>query len=1378
MYGNLHESITYSNFLRMVQALARQAALALEARIQQEDSLVALVLREVPSEALEVRRIHRFALDPSLGTRLPSLIPARYPPLLIRHSSSCPVMEIMDYSQDHPLDPKSSSGDRPPTEFEPHVRIPLTTQSLGFGSTQNSGFGAKPFGSTATTTGGGLFGGGTATAGSTGFGFGQTPAATTGGFGSTNTGGGLFGNKSAFGTNTTTSSTPFGAASSSSPFGGTGAFGSGTPPSTALGGQVADCQGTGSVPFQPFVEKEPNSSSNQQNSFQSIGFQQPYQKFSPEELRLADYNQGRRYGNQSNQPGAFGANTNFGSFGSNTQPTNTGFGAPNTGTGSGLFGNSGTGTGFGTTPQPNTGFGTNNTTGGGIFGAAKPATGGLFGSQSQAQPSGSLFGTNNNTSSSFGTTGAFATPNNNTTGPSLFGGNNNNNNNAATKPAFSFGNTPASTGTGFGSTPAATGFGSGGLFGGTNTASPFGGQQQQQQPAASSPFGGFGNPQPQQQTGTSLFGGSQQKPATTSLFGQQPAATGGLFGSTQSAANTNPFSASTNTQGTGGLFGAKPANSGTSLFGTPQNNQTNTTGGGLFGSGFGTQNQNQAQTQPNNGGGLFSLNNNNQQKPSLFGGAQPQQQQLGNSLFGNTGNQQQGGLFGSTNQQPQPQQQPQNSLFGSNSMFNGSPQNQNQNQNQQSLTTSINDPGAFGQSIFSQLGNGQTITNPGPLVTPLSGTKPKKAAALPIYKLNPASSSRFSTPVKRGFGFSYSNYGSPGSASSTASTPGANLNGGLLSGSLGRGLSKSMSTSSLRRSFTTEDSILAPGAFSASPSARHYGSTGSMKKLVINRSLRGDLFSPPPQQSQQPQQNPSTPTNGITKKRVHYDNTTLGGAGGVNGASSPLKEVQTSSTPSSTELGYIRPRNGAGTNGVSGSPEMEQVKNNELAIVHEEDAAPSSAANPASHPVSIEDQEPGQYWMKPTKEELAKMSRADLEHVRGFTVGREGVGQVTFNSEVNLTKINVDELFDNVVILTIRCCTVYPNPAKKPPVGHGLNVPSVISLLNSWPRGKDKRTPTGDKSGPRLKKHIDRLQKVSGTHFVSYEKETGTWTFAVDHFTTYKLDLEEDETDGEGVSEFGQSTLSAAPDTPTPKTRTPKSYNYDESFASTQLTHTESDPEDTFQFRKKKALPGSFDDEDLYVDDEGMEDGSPIPTQESFLDERSVGSQSEDGVEEPMDHDNVTDYESVSIVDQEMAGSFPQADNTAEHYQDSQGEEEMELVENTPGGILRARMRAIAAGTPSKRKFTAGNDWAATLRTTVSPKKQDRALLKSLIDLNGNNCQPSLETDPAPTNRGVSDGHGFATSIDLMNSLFGQAKSPTKTAKAPAPSKGFQVGAP
>jgi nuclear pore complex protein Nup98-Nup96 len=1246
-------------------------------------------------------------------------------------------------------------------------------KSLGaFGSnTTNNAFGAaKPaFGAATTTTGSSLFGGGTATAGTSTFGgggFGSSTGTTSSPFGGgTNTGGGLFGSapKPAFGGSTT--SNPFGGGSTSSPFGGTSTTAFGSPASTALSTGVGESPGTGNVPFQAFVEKEPNSSTNQQNAFQSICFQQPYQKFSPEELRLTDYNQGRRYGNASNQPGAFGTSNFGGGFGTTTAGTTGGFGAGSTGTGSSLFGGGATSSPFGGSQPASTGFGGATTsTGGGLFGA-KPVTGGLFGAQPSTQPSGGLFG--NTGTTAFGGTGPTSGFGTSTTTPgsSLFG-----NNNTANKPAFSFGTTQpaASSSTAFGASTTTGGFGGGGLFGSNATNQPASGFGAQ--PAASNPFGGFGS-NTQQQTGTSggLFGNTQQKPAG-GLFGAAPAATGtgGLFGST-STTNTNPFSGSTNTQNTGGLFGNKPATTGTSLFGST-NPQNNTGGGGLF-SGFGNQNQNQ---QQQNTGGLFGgLNTNAQQKPSLFG-SQPQQQ-TGGGLFGSSGTQQQqGGMFGglnNNNNQQQQQQQPQNSMFGGSSIFGGSQQGQ---QNTQSLTASIADNNAFGSaSLFADLSSAQ-LNNPGPIATPLSNSvKAKKAAALPLYKLSSASASRFTTPQKRGFGFSYSNYGTPGSVSSTSSTPGA-FSGSLLSGSnFGRTLNKSMSTSSLRRSFSTEDSILAPGAFSASPSARQFGSTGSVKKLTINRSIRQDLFTPPNGAPALPPA--STPAGGILKKRVSFDSNTNG-----NGPASPLKQVN-SATPNAEDLGYIRPRNGvngAKPNGTSTPPEMEQVNNNQqLAIVNEEEPAAPVAPKPPSQPVSQEDQPAGEYYMRPSKEEIENMNRQQRSKVSNFTVGREGIGEIRFEVPVDLTNIPLDDIIDNIVQLSTRSATVYAISSKKPPMGKGLNVPSTISLANSWPRKSDRKTPSGEKSGVRFKKHIERLKRVPDTTFVSYAKDTGIWTFKVEHFTTYGFPEDDDETDGEGVSEFGQSTLSAPPDTPTPKTRTPKSNHMDQSFTSTsQVTQTESDPDDTFEFRKKKLLPGAFDDQEMYVDEDMEQEQME---QESFLDERSVGSQSEDGVEEPMDQDDVFhDDESVSIVDQEMAGSYPEAGNTAELGGDSQDDDEdMDAIAETPGAIIRARMRAKNAGTPAKQPFAASNDWANTLKTTISPQKQDRAYLKSLAEGSADDLPLDGEPTPMPR-RVVSDGRGFANSIDLMHSLFPDTKSPVKTAKATATSKGFQVGVP
>jgi nuclear pore complex protein Nup98-Nup96 len=140
------------------------------------------------------------------------------------------------------------------------------------------------------------------------------------------------------------------------------------------------------------------------------------------------------------------------------------------------------------------------------------------------------------------------------------------------------------------------------------------------------------------------------------------------------------------------------------------------------------------------------------------------------------------------------------------------------------------------------------------------------------------------------------------------------------------------------------------------------------------------------------------------------------------------------------------------------------------------------------------------------------MTRAQLQKVDGFTVGRENVGYVSFKVPVDLTNIKLDDLFDGIVNLQTRAATVYPDPSKKPPMGKGLNVPATISLEQSWPRVRGQKSAADPK---RLAKHIERLKRIENTTFESYDRDAGIWTFSVEHFTTYGLDYDDDETDAE-----------------------------------------------------------------------------------------------------------------------------------------------------------------------------------------------------------------------------------------------------------------------
>ncbi|MCJ1472218.1 Nuclear pore complex protein Nup98-Nup96 [Lambiella insularis] len=1242
----------------------------------------------------------------------------------------------------------------------------------GFGASTSTPFGgAKPaFGST-STGGGGLFGSGnTTTGGSGGFGgFGANTSNTTNNaspFGSGNTtGGGLFGNasKPAFGTGSTggglfgnaNSGTSFGQGNTQTP----SLFGA--PPSTALQSTNAnvECVGTGSTPFQPFTEKDAPGSGATTNHYQSISCMQPYLKFSFEELRLADYNQGRRYGNSNGQAGAFGTSTGFGTFGQSQAQSNTGS----------LFSNNTSGFG----PKPNTtpsAFGTG-TTGGGLFGQAAGSGGGLFGNTAttSSQQTGGLFGAavTSTAGNAFGNQpnpGGFG---NNTGG--LFG---NNNQQQSAKPAFAF-NTSTSGG-GFGATG---GFGSstpatnnGGLFGNTSTQTqpPFGAQPSAPAPnpfgqSSQSTFSGFGN-------------NNAQKPG--GLFGSTPSASTGssLFGPNAQSTTTNAFGTNNNQANSNSLFAPKPNQTGTtSLFGQPASSNST---GGLFGNGFGN-NSNQAQQQQN-AGGLFGNNNQQQQ--------QPQQQNLGlsgSTALGGTGN-----IFGNTNsssslfnnlgannaQNPGAslfQNIPNNNING-NSIFGGSQQNALQAPG--AMTASIFDRNPYGSSsIFTGLPPPPQVSV-GPIATPISAGqyKPKKYAPLPQYKINPTMSSRLVTPQKRGYGFSYSTYGTPSSASSTP----IGLGNSLLGNSIGRSLGKSFSTSNLRRTYDNDaESILSPGAFSAS-STRHSGA-GSLKRLTIDRSLRTDLFGSqavaalPSLDKGDSSRQPS-----ILKKKVSFDATTLGGDGSQAQLIGPAdSSANDSAKPSAQEQGQGRSSsrlnsksNGAKPLAAPVQPEMEQVKGNELAIVHEDGSPEPSSTTTHEHTKGVQiDPEPGRYYMKPSREKLRKMPRDKLKKVSGFEIGREHCGHVVFDEAVDLTTVDLENIFDNIAVITLRSLTIYPQSDKKPPVGMGLNVPSTITLENSWPRQRDRKTPSYEKSGPKFNKHVDRLQKVIGTEFVNYNKDTGEWVFRVPHFTTYALDYDDDDT--REVEDFQTSGLSELQSTPTPKPRStprPRQSAQESSMLSEETSQLSSGPEDTFDFRKKRLFPGAFDARPAFDNHREIEEVQQH--EQSFLGESSAPSPSDNGVEEPsdleMDHEQSQDKSLViQDDDTDMVGAFPQV----AEYDDGEVRDENMF----PKSILKASR--MDYGTPGKSLFHMGDDWAEQLQRTISPRKQDRQALRQSQALLFDESVHEREETPI-TRAPPRDAKGFATSIDLMNSLFGkeQARKSGRSVKQTGSGKGFE----
>ncbi|KAK5113818.1 hypothetical protein LTR62_003202 [Meristemomyces frigidus] len=1308
-----------------------------------------------------------------------------------------------------------------------------TATSGGFGgfgasnSTQAAnpfGAAAKPaFGAPAATSSSGLFGGGTSTAGGFGTnsgGFGNT-ANTSSGFGS-NAGGGLFGNKPAAGgfgsstagttslfgggasntTNTgfgqssnTTANNPFSSSTSNTNTGfgasntGGGGFGGFGASNTAA---ANNNQGTAATPFVAIQEKDPGTTGMQ--AFQSITFQEPYKNKSFEELRTEDYAQGRKFGNANGQAGAFGQSTGFGGFGNNAAQTSSAGGmfGGNTATAGSSFG------GFGNTQQANTattGFGGN--TGGGLFGQNKPATGGLFGnSAASAAPAaspfgggttgntGGLFGNNNNTN----TTGGFGGTNNANTGGGLFG-----NAPANAKPAFpGFGGSTNTTNA-FGAGATNT---TGGLFGNSNAA----------QPQQANPFGGAAN----NSTGGGLFGSSTQNKPAGGLFGAPAANTGGgLFGNNNNATpqnNPNPFGGSTNT---GGLFGnnnQQQNNTGGGLFG----NQNKPAGGGLFGN----------STNTNAGGGLFGNSNNNQQQPAAGGGLFGNNN-AGGGLFGNTQNKPAtSNLFGSTNAtntggglfgNSQNNQNNGSSLFGGasqnqsgNSLFGGS-NNQSQQPQQNQLHASLTGAPYGNEQLFASL----ATSNPpiGPLATPLQGAKPPQRKTPSLMQ-----SMRLNSPVytprggsigrNGGYGFSYSTYGTPGSAFSGSLTPGASS---MLrpAGSLGSGLSsrlnKSISMGNLRGDGTPGEgrpSLLRESAFSPPGSSSRYGN-GSVRKLTIDRSLRTDLFGKQPE--------PEQPA-----RRVRYDSTAETPDEIQPSKNNALVRTESQDTEQDDEqrspqgLMKAPPQPAKQTNGPS-RPEMSQVSGGNGALTNiPEDGVPQQ--RPGSAPATQQkssapssgvrkDNEIGDYYTEPRLRDIKNMSRQQLQKIGKFVVGRQGVGWIEFGP-CDLSTTQLDGICGGIVRLVPRSATVYQDDADKPAMGKALNVPSTIHLENSWPRSQGGRKAVSAKEGREYDKHIARLKRVGGTKFVNYDPETGIWTFSVEHFTTYGLD-DEDDSEFTQTEQVDNSGVSNAPETPEERR--------DETMQSVETPTGEMD--DTFDFKlTKRPVPGGFEEQIVEYDyddpsaDEAMdedmphenEEDTPHETEEELM--RSPG-----GAVQAPSPGVMERYQSSLVEDEEMTGDV---DIPAVEEED---DEEPEIM---PGSFVPQEskmLRSILKPSRAYDDFTSPeklvmDTWEEQLQRTMSPRKRDRAELRDLQQslMRAKDADDAAESPFKQSMMGRSamgksalgqsylvqksakkdgavgrESAAFKTSMDIMKSLF-QDDAKALGRKAGGAGRGFQ----
>lgn len=966
--------------------------------------------------------------------------------------------------------------------------------------------------------------------------------------------------------------------------------------------------GSAAPAYYPSWQQDPSTStvgasSGPPHLFNHISAMDPYKGASPEELRAVDYQQGRK---TAGTAGGFGqpAAATTSTFGQPAQTTNA-FGAPAQ---NNTFGAPKPGGLFGSSTPATSGFGQ---TSGGFGASSSTTTGGLFGQpqQQQQQQAGGLFGANNTNAT--GTTGGiFGQPQQQpaTAGTGLFGSTNNafggqqqNQQQGSTfgsgfgatqnKPAF--GAAPTS---GFGTTNTASTTTGGGLFGGgtNNSSFSFGQnnqqqnqQQQQQQPGGL--FGGSTLGQPQQNTGTSLFGANNQT---------QPAASGGLFGANNAAKPGGLFGSTTGTTApsTGFSFGQnnqqqqQPA-AGTSLFGATNNAAQPAAGGGLFGS---TQPQQPGQ-QPGQAGGLFGASNTGS---SLFG-AKP-------ATTGTTG----GGLFGSTTQQPATGQT--GGLFGGSTTGTGT--------------------GLFGSTGSTGLGFGanqqQTQQKPGGLFGGggMFGNTQQQQAA-PAATGTGLFGGSLSQSQNAGTGL----FGGTTQQPASQSTMGNSLFGGGLNQSQAQNQQQPTLTASMADfPYGNSDLFKWNGqTLGLSPSTKKPAlppMTSSFRitpKSSVSR-LRG--FSSPLQSSLTPSRRAQSPLATPGKGSSRYAGLTDADLGpnafvprqnikkltvtpktnGIADSEDKLESVLGKSllrreTPKSNGSTDAPQTTAKSTNGTTANGNL-SASTNGSPMTSTPSRAPATLNRSLMQSTSDRHSKKGEYWCRPRLEKLKMLSDRDLKELHHFTVGRRGFGEVTWLEPVDLTGLDLNELLGAVVVFSRMELTVYANDyaLSKPEQGEGLNQPARITLENCWPEDKATRQPDTNPSGPAHDRFLQRVKNVRGTEFIGYTDD-GTWTFEVGHFSRWGIAADSEDEDEDG------------------------SHN---SAAVKQRTATRSSAMDRTPSRTPESGSGSADEDDLLPPTKGLRDDESAGSHDSGLDDED--NEAMDDEEEEEDGDGTDDSHTTS----------------------------------------------------------------------------------------------------------------------------------------------------